>query len=87
MKQLNHPSLCLLAMMALAGCSTSTPTPVNLPGVTLSGYGVTAAVPPSVIVIPASNKPTVVTAPVTVPASTTPTVVSVTAKAVPSPTP
>ena len=86
MKQLN-PSLCLLAMMALAGCSTSTPTPVNLPGVTLSGYGVTAAVPPSVIVIPASNKPTVVTAPVTVPASTTPTVVSVTAKAVPGPTP
>jgi hypothetical protein len=73
--------LALLLFAALAACNT-TSTPIYLPGVTLSGYGASVTVPPSVI--PPSAKPTTVAVPVTVPASTVPTSVSVSVSAAPS---
>lgn len=71
----------LFLLFFTGGCSA----PVTLPGVTLSGYGFTAAIPP--MVIPAKNVPQTVDVPVTIPASSVPTVITGSIKALPTPPP
>ena len=79
--------LCIFAVLGwffvnfLFGCSS----PITLPGVTISGYGVTATVPP--MTIPAANVPRTVNVPVTIPPSSVPSTISGQVQVAPAPAP